>query len=267
MWHTVIMQYDVCILLFSIHFKINFVRHCVYIINKKQTQTQLSLQMISKAMLWWNSSSLFAVLLAVNDRFWSITFLHKWNTLKQRVVPVKAMWFQTPTTDTQVLLEPFSLTDLRDCLAPNTVFVSEMAVISGWSQAEGLFWTCEGANRARKECMGRKETWASRRGLEWEAEKGRARRSGIIRSLCCLLKRLRRKPADGPSAPRHLGKGDTHTQIHTHTLTLLNTWVMQKRKQINKWEWTQVYLKQRKMTNRKNKTKGWLSLFLIVTLP
>lgn len=95
-----------------------------------------------------------------------------WN---KRVVPVKAMWFQTPTkpsTDTQVLLEPFSLTDLRDCLAPNTVFVSEMAAISGWSQAEGLFWTCEGANRARKEHMGRGGNWASHGGLEWEAERG-----------------------------------------------------------------------------------------------
>lgn len=47
-------------------------------------------------------------------------------------------------TDTQVLLEPFSLTDLRDRLAPNAVFVSEMAAISGWSFAEGLFWTHEG---------------------------------------------------------------------------------------------------------------------------
>ena len=37
------------------------------------------------------------------------------------------------STDTQVLLEPLSLTDLRDCLAPNTVFVSEMAAISVWS--------------------------------------------------------------------------------------------------------------------------------------
>lgn len=97
---------------------------------------------------------LFSVSLALNDRFWSITFLHKWNTLKQRVVPVKAMWFQTPTTDTQVLLEPFSLTDLRDCLAPNTVFVSEMAAISGWSQAEGLFWTCEGQTEQERSAWG-----------------------------------------------------------------------------------------------------------------
>ncbi len=61
----------------------------------------------------------------------------------------------------------------------------------------------------------------SHRGPEWEAERGRARRSGIIRSLCGPLKRLRRKPTDGPSAPRHLGKGDRH--IHTHTLTHSHT--------------------------------------------
>ena len=52
------------------------------------------------------------------------------------------------STGTQVLLEPFSLTDLRDRLAPNTVFVSEMAAISGWSRAEGLFGTCEGGERS-----------------------------------------------------------------------------------------------------------------------
>lgn len=34
------------------------------------------------------------------------------------------------------------------------VFVSEMAAISDWSQAEGLFWTCAGATRARREWMG-----------------------------------------------------------------------------------------------------------------
>lgn len=55
--------------------------------------------------------------------------------------------------------------------------------------------------------MGREKTCTSHRGLEWEAERVRARRSGIIRSFCGPLKRLRRKPTDGPSPPRHLGKG------------------------------------------------------------
>lgn len=57
----------------------------------------------------------------------------------------------------------------------------------------------------------------SHRGPEWEAERGRARRSGIIRSLCGPLKRLRRKSTDGPSAPRHLV---IHTYTYTHTVHL-----------------------------------------------
>lgn len=82
------------------------------------------------------------------------------------------------STDMQVLLETFSLTDLQDCLAPNTIFVSEMAAISDWILAEGLFWTCKRANRAGKESIGREETWTSHRGPDWEAEWGRAEGQG-----------------------------------------------------------------------------------------
>lgn len=164
-------------------------------------------------------------------------------------------------TDTQVLLEPFSLTDLQDSLAPNTVFVSEMAAISGWSQAEGLFWTCKGANRARKECMGREETWVSHRGPEWEAERGRARRSGIIRSLCGPLKRLRRKPTDGPSAPRHLGKGDTRT--HTHTLTYCTPEGCRSESRQKSDSGHRCIWKKERRTDRK--AGGWLNLnFLLI---
>lgn len=93
----------------------------------------------------------------------------------------------------------------------------------------------EGRQRVRRE-----ETRASCRGPEWEEERWRARRSGIIRSLCGPLKRLRRKPADGTSALAHLGKGHIRD---IHSIELCHTCGMVK------------WAKQRKMTNRRNK---WL---------
>lgn len=77
----------------------------------------------------------------------------------------------------------------------------------------GDFERAAGANRARKQHVRRKETRDGHRGPKWEAERGRARRSGIIRSLGGPLKSLGRKPTDGHLAPRH------HAHIHTHTLT------------------------------------------------
>lgn len=86
-----------------------------------------------------------------------------------------------------------------------------MAAISGWGQAAGLFWRWDGANRGDVELMRRRPSWVSHRGPEREPSWGRARRSGIIRSLCGPLKRLQRKPADEFSAPRYLGESDEQT--------------------------------------------------------
>lgn len=119
-------------------------------------------------------------------------------------LPVKALWVQRPTTHKQVFLQPFYWPSRLTC----TVFVSEMATISHCSK---------GANRARKQCMGRGMTQASGRGLEWEAKRGRVRRSGIIRSLYGPLKRLRGKPTDGPLASMHLRKDGTSTGLCTHS--------------------------------------------------
>lgn len=77
----------------------------------------------------------------------------------------------------------------------------------------GDFERAAGANRARKQRVRRKETRDGHRGPKWEAETGRARRSGIIRSLGGPLKSLGRKPTDGLLAPRH----HAHTHPHTHT--------------------------------------------------
>lgn len=161
---------------------------------------------------------LFPALPAVNDRVWSITFLHKWNTLKQRVVPVKAMWFRTPTKPRQTrrcYWSPSPWLTFGIALHQTPPLSLKRQQLAARAKRRGYFERARGANGARKERMGREETWASHRGLGRTAERGRARRSGIIRSLCGPLKRLRRKPTDGPSAPRHLRKGDTHTHSHT----------------------------------------------------
>lgn len=81
------------------------------------------------------------------------------------------------------------------------------------------------SERARGQTERGRSTWGEggteRATGAWSGKQreGRARRSGIIRSLCGPLKRLRRKPTDGPSVPRHLGKGDTRTHSNTHTHT------------------------------------------------
>lgn len=87
--------------------------------------------------------------------------------------------------------------------------------------------------------MRREETRVNCRGPEWVEERWRARRSGIIRSLCGPLKRLRRKPADGTSALTHLGKESTYKR---HILTLPHLWDVLTNPGETK-----------KMTNRKNK--------------
>lgn len=107
---------------------------------------------------------------------------------------------------------------------PQTSPLSEMAAISSCRRARGQAeW---GRQRVRRE-----ETRASCRGPEWEEERWRARRSGIIRSLCGPLKRLRRKPADGTSALTHLGKGHIRD---THSIELCHTCGMVKRGETKK---------------------------------
>lgn len=89
--------------------------------------------------------------------------------------------------------------------------------------------------------MRREETQGSCRGPEWEKERWRARRSGIIRSLCGPLKRLRRKLADGTPALTHLGKEGTYKK-HFLTRALPHLWdVLANTNEI------------KKMTNRRNK--------------
>lgn len=187
MWPTVIVACEVCALLMS--FLIWFYE--VFKQKKKEiqksTQTQPSLEMIGflaiKAILSGppHHPCLCWVLPAVNDWVWSVTFLHKWNTSKQRVVPVKSDVIPNThraSTDTQVLPEPFSLTDLRDCLAPNVVFVSEMAAISDWSRVEGLFWTCEGGKQSEGGAHGERLDLSEPRG---PGVGGRGRKSQKVR--------------------------------------------------------------------------------------
>ena len=121
------------------------------------------------------------------------------------------------STDTQVLLESFSLTDLPDCLAPNKSLSLKWQQLVTGAKRRGYFERAQGQPERGGSEWARAETRAIHRGPEREAGRGRARRSGIIRSLCGPHKRLRRKPTDGPSAPRHLGKGDRHTLTHTQT--------------------------------------------------
>lgn len=115
---------------------------------------------------------------------------------------------------------------------PNAVFVSEWQQLADGAKQKGYFKRLRGANR---ECTGRKKTKVSRGCLEWEAKRGRARRSRIIRSLCGPLKRLRRKPTDGSSAARHLGRNGVYTDPHTNTH-------LRDVKQQNKWQQPQMSL-------------------------
>lgn len=99
-------------------------------------------------------------------------------------------------------------------------------------------------------------TWERHGGPEWEVKIRGARRSGIIRSLCSLLKRLRRKPTDGPSTLRPYSTGCK--QLPT------NNWGLLQLNETNKWQWTQVYLKGNKCNNKGNKAWGLHSYLLVI---
>lgn len=88
------------------------------------------------------------------------------------------------------------------------------------AEQRGYFERARGQAQWGRQHVRREETRVSCRGPEWEEERWGARRSGIIRSLCGPLKRLRRKPADGTSALTHHGKGGTYRR---HILTFCHT--------------------------------------------
>lgn len=91
------------------------------------------------------------------------------------------------------------------------------------AKRRGYFVRVRGQTERGRQRGRREKGRASCRGPEREEEGWRARRSGIIRSLCGPLKGLRRKPADGTSALTHLGKGGTYKR-HALTEALPHLW-------------------------------------------
>ena len=163
---------------------------------------------------------LFSAALAANDPFWGVTFLHKWNTLEQKSCACQSK------CDSK---HPPCLRQTRRCCWSPSPWLT-FGIASRQTPSLSLKWQqlAAGAKRrgyfecARGQTERGRSTWGEggteRATGAWSGKQreGRARRSGIIRSLCGPLKRLRRKPTDGPSVPRHLGKGDTRAHTHTH---------------------------------------------------
>lgn len=106
------------------------------------------------------------------------------------------------------------------------------------AKRRGYFERARGQTEWGRQCVRREEGRASCRVPEHEDEGWRARRSGIIRSLCGPLKGLRRKPADETSALTHLGKGGTYKR-HTFPGALPHLWdvLVKWGKMWNKEKW------------------------------
>lgn len=102
------------------------------------------------------------------------------------------------------------------------------------AERRGYFERARGQTERGRQLVRREEGLASCRGPEREEEGWRARRSGIIRSLCGPLKGLRRKPADGTSPLTHLGKGGTYKR-HTLTGALPHLWDVLVKWEGEKW--------------------------------